>query len=86
MLSTIKNAFNNTKNAAMVKLMKSQLDKAPMPAEQKKMFLKLLDTNPELLMKIAKETEEEMKKGKTQIAAGQSVMMKYQKELREAMM
>jgi hypothetical protein len=86
MLSTIKNAFNNTKNAAMVKLMKSQLEKAPMPAEQKKMFLKLLDTNPDLLMKIAKETEEEMKKGKTQIAAGQSVMMKYQKELRAAMM
>lgn len=85
MLSTIKNAFGDMKNAAMIKVLKSQLAKVPLPAAQKQMFEKLLDTKPELLMKIAEEIQEEMKKGKTQLAASQSVMLKYRTELAEAM-
>jgi uncharacterized protein YlaN (UPF0358 family) len=85
MLSSIKNAFGDLKNAAVVKIMKSQLANLPLPADQKKMFEKLLDTKPELLMQIATEIQEEMKKGKTQLAASQSVMLKYRQELAEAM-
>jgi uncharacterized spore protein YtfJ len=85
MLSSIKNAFTDLKDAAIVKMMKSQLAKLPLPADQKKMFEKLLDTKPELLMKIAQEIQEEMKGGKTQLAASQSVMLKHRKELAEAM-
>lgn len=85
MLNTIKNAFGGVKNAAMIKLLKSQLSKVPLPPDQKKMFEKMLDTKPELLMKIAEEIQSEMKKGKTQLAAGQSVMLKYRQEIAEAM-
>jgi hypothetical protein len=85
MLSTIKNAFGDMKNAAMIKVLKSQLAKVPLPAVQKQMFEKLLDTKPELLMKIAEEIQEEMKKGKSQLAASQSVMLKHRTELAEAM-
>jgi hypothetical protein len=85
MLSTIKNAFGDMKNAAMVKILKSQLAKVPLPTAQKQMFERLLDTKPELLMKIAEEIQEEIKKGKSQLAASQSVMLKYRTELAEAM-
>ncbi len=99
MLNSIKNAYNNTKRKvaekAMEKIdfndpkvkkaMEEQIEKMGVPPQFKQMFSKLMANNPQLLIKIAKETEEEMKKGKSQMAAGQSVMMKYQNELRAAM-
>lgn len=66
--------------------LRKEIEKMPMPPQAKQMFLKILDNKPELLMKIAEETQELVKAGKNQMSASQSVMMKYQKELREAMM
>jgi hypothetical protein len=62
-----------------------QLNKMGVPPQFKEMFKKLMQNKPELLMKIAQETEAAMKGGMSQIAAAQSVMMKYQKDLRDAM-
>ncbi len=66
--------------------MMEELEKLPMPPQAKVMFKKIMENKPELLMKIAKETQELVTAGKNQMSASQSVMMKYQKELREAMM
>lgn len=67
-----------------IEALKKEIDKMPMPENAKQMFRKVLENKPELLMKIAEETQELVSKGKNQMAAGQSVMMKYQKELRDA--
>jgi hypothetical protein len=66
--------------------LKEELAKMPIPPQAKMMFTKIIENKPELLMKIAKETEELMKSGKNQMAASQAVMAKYQQELRDAMM
>lgn len=66
--------------------LKKEIEKMPLPPQAKQMFLKILENKPDLLMKISEETQELMKAGKNQMAASQSVMMKYQKELREAML
>ena len=66
--------------------LKKELDKMPLPPQAKMMFAKLIENRPDLLQKIAQETEELMKQGKNQMAASQQVMMKYQKEIREAIM
>lgn len=70
------------------KKMMEELDKMPMPPQAKQMFKKLMDSENgfELLTKISKETEELIKSGKNQMSASQSVMMKYQKDLRDAML
>lgn len=66
--------------------LKKEIEKMPLPPQAKQMFMKVIENDPELLMKIANETQELMAAGKNQMAASQSVMMKYQKELRAAMM
>lgn len=48
------------------------------------MFAKRIENRSDLLQKIAEETQELMKQGKNQMAASQQVMMKYQKEIRDA--
>lgn len=68
-----------------IEALKKEIEKLPMPPQAKQMFMKVLENRPELLQKIAQETEVLVKSGKNQMAAGQQVMMKYQKELREAM-
>jgi BMFP domain-containing protein YqiC len=99
MLSSIKNAVNSVKTKVAQKAMENmdmndpkvkemideQLNKMGVPPQFKEMFKKLMQNKPELLMKIAQETEAAMKGGMSQIAAAQSVMMKYQKDLRDAM-
>jgi hypothetical protein len=67
----------------MKKMMKSQMSK--LPADQRALFEKLIENNPELLMKIAEELQKEMKSGKNQMAAMMVVMKKYEKELRAAL-
>jgi hypothetical protein len=47
--------------------------------------LKAVEKNPGLFEKIAKETEEEMKKGKNQMYAAFEVMKKYEKELKDVL-
>jgi hypothetical protein len=66
--------------------LKEELAKMPIPPQAKMMFTKIIENKPELLMKIFKEIQEEVSKGKNQMQAGQSVMMKYQSELRDAML
>jgi hypothetical protein len=75
--------FGGMKNKMLVTMLRSQLSKMPLPPEQKKMFEKILDHKPELLFTIAQEIQTEMSKGKGQMQAAQSVMLKYQKELKD---
>lgn len=51
----------------------------------RQMFEALLENNPELLEKIAKEAEALTKSGKTQMQAMQEMGKKYQAELAEAL-
>jgi uncharacterized protein YqgV (UPF0045/DUF77 family) len=59
--------------------LKEELSKMPIPPQAKMMFTKLIENNPDLLMKVFKEIQEEVSKGKNQMQAGQAIMMKYQK-------
>lgn len=64
--------------------LKKEIEKMPIPPQAKAMFMKLIENKPELLTKIAEETQALIKSGKNQMAASQTVMMKYQKEIRDA--
>jgi len=67
----------------MKKLLGSQIK--DLPKEQQELILKAVEKNPGLFEKIAKETEEEMKKGKNQMYAAFEVMKKYEKELKDVL-
>jgi len=54
-----------------------------LPEDQKKMIQALVEQNPELFEKIAKETEVLVKQGKPEMYASFEVMKKYQKELQD---
>ncbi|MFO0743698.1 MAG: hypothetical protein U0469_01430 [Candidatus Paceibacterota bacterium] len=54
-----------------------------LPEDQKEMIQKLVEVDPKLFEKIAKETQELVKAGKPEMYAGFEVMKKYQKELQE---
>lgn len=72
--------FGKVKNYALKKLLERQLKDAP--PEQRAMVMGLMESNPELLEKIAKEMQAEMKaNGNNQMAAAMKVLPKYQKEL-----
>ena len=76
--------FGKVKSFAVKKLLQTQLKNAP--PEQKEMIMGLLESNPELLEKIAREMQAELKSnGNNQMAAAMKVLPKYQKELFEAM-
>lgn len=75
--------FGKVKNFAMRKMLESQLKNAP--PEQREMILGLLEKDPKLFEKIAKDMQAEMKSGKNQMAAAMKVLPKYQKELQAAM-
>lgn len=76
--------FGNLKNFAMRKMLERQMKDAP--PEQKEMITALLEKNPAVFEKIAKEMQEELKKnGNNQMAAAMKVLPKYQKEILEAM-
>jgi len=76
--------FGKVKNFAIKKLVQSQMKNAPL--EQQQMILALLEKNPELFEKIAKEMQDELKKnGNNQMQAAMKVLPKYQKEITEAM-
>lgn len=61
-----------------------EMNKLAIPPQAKQMFVKLIENRPDLLQKIAEETESLMKQGKNQMAASQAVMQKYQNEIRQA--
>jgi len=55
-----------------------------LPEDQKEMINTLVEQDPKLFEKIAKETQELVKSGKPEMYASFEVMKKYQKELQEA--
>lgn len=76
--------FGNLKNFAIKKLLEKQMKDAP--PEQREMVTALLEKDPQLFEKIAKEMQEELKKnGNNQMAAAMKVLPKYQSEIMGAM-
>lgn len=68
----------------MKKLLEKQLKDAP--PEQREMITALMEKNPEVFGKIAKEMQAELKSnGNNQMAAAMKVLPKYQKEIMAAM-
>ena len=65
------------------KMVQSQLKN--MPKEQQEQVMTLIEKNPDLFMKIAKETQEKIKGGKDQMLAMMEVSKKYQSELKKAL-
>lgn len=53
------------------------------PEAQIDMFVSMIEKNPELFQKIAKEVEEKVKSGMSQTDAGLQVMKKYEEELKK---
>lgn len=68
-------------NFLMKKLLLSKMK--DVPKEQQEMVLGMLEKNPELFQKIAEESQEEMKKGKSQMDAVMAVMKKHEEELKK---
>lgn len=54
-----------------------------LPEDQKEMINTLVNQDPKLFEKIAKETQELIKAGKPEMYASFEIMKKYQKELQE---
>ncbi len=67
------------KNFLVKKMIKSQLKN--MPKEQAEMIEQMVEKDPDLFVKMAKETQELVKQGKDQASAMMQVSKKYQKEL-----
>lgn len=68
----------------MKKALQAQMKNVP--PDQQAMILGLVEKNPGLMEKIAKEIQAEMKQnGNNQMAAATKVLPKYQKELQTAM-
>lgn len=78
--ATISAMFGKLKQMAIKKMLDSQMKNVP--ADQKQMIMELLEKDPALFEKIAKEIQEELKKnGNNQMAAAGKVLPKYQKEI-----
>lgn len=66
------------------KIMERQLKH--LPEEQRKLFMRMFEENPELFEKIAKEVKEKKKGGQDEMLAAAAVMRKYQSEMQQLMM
>ena len=77
------NLGKKVKDKAVSIAMKRQLKK--MDPAQRKMFEVLMENNPALLEKIAKESQSLIKGGDSEMGAMMKIGKKYQKELAEAM-
>lgn len=76
--------FGKLKQFALKKVLQSQMKDAP--PEQQKMILEMIEKDPDLFEKIAKEMQEELKRnGNNQMAAVMKVLPKFQKEIMGAM-
>ena len=76
--------FGKIKNYAVKKVIQSQMKNVP--EDQQAMIMALLEKDPALFEKIAKEMQEELKNnGNNQMAAAMKVLPKYQKEIMGAM-
>lgn len=76
--------FGKVKNFAVKKLLESQLKNVP--ADQRDMILNMVEKDPALFEKIAKEFQTEMKQnGNNQMAAAMKILPKYQNEIMATM-
>jgi hypothetical protein len=80
MLLCVNIKLMSIKDFFLKKMLSSQMKGVPQ-ADQDKVFA-MLQKNPELFQKIAAEVQEEMKKGKNQMAATMEVVKKYEKDLK----
>ena len=71
------------KNFLMKQMLKKQMKDVP-EEEQEKMFA-MVQKDPELFQKIAREVQEEMKNGTDQMSATMKIAQKYQEELKKLM-
>ncbi|MEO8637300.1 MAG: hypothetical protein ABI430_00160 [Candidatus Taylorbacteria bacterium] len=65
----------------MKKMVESKLK--DVPAEEQMKIMAMLNKNPELFMKVAKEIKEKMDKGADQMTASMEVMKTHEQELRK---
>ena len=76
--------FGKVKNFAMKKVLDSRMK--DVPEDQKAMIMEMVEKDPKLFEKIAKEMQSEMKSnGNNQMAAATKVLPKYQKEIMAVM-
>ena len=76
--------FGKVKDFAVKKLLEKQLK--GVPEDQKEMIMTMVEKDPKLFEKIAKELQAEMKtNNNNQQAAAMKVLPKYQKEIMEIM-
>ncbi len=76
--------FGKLKQFALKKVLEKQMKDAP--PEQREMIMAMLEKDPELFEKIAKEMQDELKKnGNNQMAAATKVLPKYQREILSVM-
>jgi len=76
--------FGKLKQYALKKVLQSQMKDAP--PEQQKMILEMLEKDPALFEKIAKEMKAELKNnGNNQMAAAMKVLPKFQQEIMKVM-
>ncbi len=72
--------FGKLKNFAVKKVIESQLKNVP--ADQRAMIMALIEKDPALFEKVAKELQAEMKSnGNNQMNAAMKVLPRYQKEI-----
>jgi hypothetical protein len=77
------NIFKRTKDKVVGKLLEKQLKNVP--KEQREMILQVVQKNPDFFKKIAKEVEEEKKKGNNEMYATMTVMKRHEAELQKLM-
>jgi hypothetical protein len=76
--------FGKLKQFALKKVLQSQMKNVP--PEQQEMIMAMLEKDPALFEKIAKEMQEELKRnGNNQMAAAMKVLPKYQQQILGAM-
>lgn len=76
--------FGKLKQYALKKVLQSQMKDAP--PEQQQMILEMMEKDPALFEKIAKEMQAELKtNGNNQMAAAMKVLPKYQQEIMKVM-
>jgi len=76
--------FGKLKQFALKKVLQSQMK--DVPEDQQKMIMEMIEKDPDLFEKIAKEMQAELKtNGNNQMAAATKVLPKYQKEIMKVM-
>lgn len=87
-MSWIGDKVSGAKKAITDKATKAMLEKQlkNVPEDQKAAMMGMIEENPDFFENIAKEIEQEVKNGKSQMVAGMAVMRKHQTKMQEMMM